>query len=209
MARNRENRNFNRWLATAIAMLLFSGMAWSTQKKTKPKDDKGNSDTSMPLMPLPTNDELDRDIGEMLGAWQVGDMEAMHKYYDDNASFVSGVYEPPIVGWQNYVTAYQKQRARIQGMQLIRRNTFIFTRAAMAWASYQWEFNAMMDNREVSARGQTTLVFSHTGEKWLIVHNHTSQICESGGPAQSPQPQGTPKQNPPPQNPPEGPKPEN
>lgn len=200
-----ERKHLRCWLSAGIAMLLLSGITWSAQKKTKPKKD--NTDTPMPLMPLPTNDELDRNIGEMLGAWQVGNIEAMHKYYDDSASFVSGAYEPPIVGWQNYVAAYQKQRARVQGMQLVRRNTFIFTRGDMAWASYQWEFNAMMDNRDVSARGQTSLVFSHMGDKWLIVHNHTSQICDLAAPVQSPQPQATPQQNPPAQNPPEAPKP--
>lgn len=189
-------------------MLLLSVTVCSAQRKTKPKkDSKDNSDAPMPLMPLPTNDELDRDIGEMLGAWQVGDAEGMHKYYDDGVSFVSGAYEPPVVGWQNYVAAYQKQRARVQGMQLIRRNTFIFTRGDMAWASYQWEFDAMMENRQVSARGQTTLVFSHTTNKWLIVHNHTSQICDVGGPVQNPQPQGAPGQSPPAQNPPQASKP--
>ena len=62
----------------------------------------------------------------MLGAFQLGDIETMHKYYADNATFVSGSYAPPVVGWQNYVPIYQSGMAGFQGIQLIRRNTYIF-----------------------------------------------------------------------------------
>jgi hypothetical protein len=34
-----------------------------------------------------------------------------------------------------------------------------------------------VDNGPMAARGQTTLVFALTNGKWLIVHNHTSEIC--------------------------------
>jgi ketosteroid isomerase-like protein len=167
-----------RWTLPLIIALAvsISPAAGQKQKKNKP-DTTDNSSTPMP--PAPTQDQLDLNIGEMLGAWQVGDVEAMHKYYADDATFTSGAFEPPIVGFQNYVAAYQKARSRFEGMQLIRKNTVVYFRSDFAWASYQWELLASLDGRPYSARGQTTLVFGKTGDKWLIVHNHTSQVCEA------------------------------
>jgi ketosteroid isomerase-like protein len=129
----------------------------------------------------------------MLGAFQVGNVEAMHKYYADNATFVSGSYEPPVVGWNNYVALYEKQKAAFQGMQLIRRNTFIFVHGDISWTSYQWQFDGMYSGRPFTARGQTTLVLNKVGGNWVIVHNHTSEICP-GQAASAPPPQQQPQQ---------------
>jgi uncharacterized protein (TIGR02246 family) len=162
------------------------------------KKNKNNppADSSVPMPPMPVPDELENVMGQMLGAWQVGDIEAMHKYYADDATFTSGAYEPPIVGWQNYVSSYQKQRERIQGMQFIRRNTVIRFRADFAWATYQWEMFATVDNKSMSAYGHTTLVFAKTADHWLIVHNHTSQVCDASAPAPPATPQPQPGQPP-------------
>jgi ketosteroid isomerase-like protein len=192
-------------LSAAIAILAISPAGRAGQKKKKPAADTDNSSdqSQAPVVPVSTFDEIDHDIGEMLGAFQVGDVEAMHKYYSDNATFVRGVYEPPLVGWQNYVAEYQRERAAFQGMQLIRRNTTVFTHGDVAWASYQWEFGATLNNgRSYVARGQTTLVLTKVGENWLIVHNHTSEIC----PMAAAPPAAT--QQPPPQQAPEGTAPE-
>jgi hypothetical protein len=123
----------------------------------------------------------------------------MHKYYADNATFVSGSYEPPVQGWNNYVALYEKQKAAFNGIQLIRRNTSIFVHQDVSWASYQWQFDSMFNGRPFTARGQTTLVLSKVGDNWLIVHNHTSEICpgqaQSAAPAQQ-QLQQQPQQQP-------------
>ena len=181
---------FTPWLAALLMILAIAPALSAAQKKNKKNTD--NSENPVPLPPLPTPQELDNSIGEMLGAWQIGDIDAMHKYYADDATFTSGAYEPPIVGWANYVVAYQKQRQRIQGMQFIRRNTSIFFRSDFAWASYQWEFDGTVDNKSMVARGQTTLIFAKTGDRWLIVHNHTSQICDASAPMPAVAPQPAP-----------------
>jgi ketosteroid isomerase-like protein len=165
-----------RFLAALIVLLLISSAAWAQKKqKNKPPDDN----TPMPAIPLPVADQIDNDIGEMLGAFQVGNIEAMHKHYAENATWVRGTYEPLLVGWPNYLAVYQQQRASFQGMQLIRRNTTIFNHGDMAWAAYQWEFLSVVEGKPFNARGHTTLVLMKVGENWLIVHNHTSQICET------------------------------
>jgi len=165
------------WIVVLVFCFLAAPATLRAQSQKKNKNQTPAEDTTPPPQ-LPTPDQLDTEIGEMLGAWQVGMVETMHKYYADDATFTSGAYEPPIIGWQNYVVAYQKQRARIQSLQFIRRNTNIFFRSDFAWATYQWEFDATVDNKPMVAHGQTTLVFAKTGDKWLIVHNHTSQICD-------------------------------
>ncbi|MGA8144386.1 MAG: nuclear transport factor 2 family protein [Candidatus Acidiferrales bacterium] len=161
--------------AALIAMLLLtSGAAWA-QKKPK---NKAADKSPMPTLPTPASDEIDREISEMLGQFQVGDVEGMHKYYSDNCVFVSGAYAPPIIGWQNYVVDYRRSLAAFQGMQLIRRNTDVFVHGDIAWASYQWEFLSNYQNKPYSAHGQTTLILQKAGDRWLIVHNHTSQVCD-------------------------------
>ncbi len=187
-------RHFIAWLTVVVLVVAVSAGTPAQQKKKK-GDNGDNSTPVPPTFPGPVPDQIDHDIGEMLGAFQVGDVEAMHKYYADNVTFVSGSYEPPVVGWQNYVALYQRQRAAFQGMQLIRRNTFIFVHQDVSWASYQWQFDSMLNGKPFTARGQTTLVLNKVGHNWLIVHNHTSEICpgQSTGAAQ-PQ-QQAPAQN--------------
>jgi ketosteroid isomerase-like protein len=123
-------------------------------------------------------DELDTDIGQMLAGLQVGNLELAHKYYADNAMFVSGSYGPPIVGFQNWAAGYERQRAQFAGMQIVRRNTVVFPHGDVAWATYQWELTGTLVSGEgYSAKGQTTLIFNRVGNAWLIVHNHTSVDC--------------------------------
>jgi len=185
-----------RCFAVLITFLLFSSAA-SAQKKKK---NQPVDTTPMPSIIMPVPDQIDRNIGEMLGAFQAGNIEAMHKYYSDSAVFVRSTYEPPVVGWQNYAAMVQQQRAAFQGgMGVIRRNTSIYFRGEVAWASYQWQFDSTYNGKPYSARGQTTLVFTKEGDNWLIVHNHTSQIFDAsmcGDQTQTQQAQPAP-QNPP------------
>ena len=162
----------------------------SAQKKKK-KDD--NPVAPPPGLQQPDEQKIDVAIGEMLGAWQLGDIEKLHARYADDVDVVNGTWAPPVVGWPNYLTSYQSQRARSQQVRLDRSNTLI--RVApdgnTAWASYQWEFTALVDGVPTSAFGHTTLVFEKRNGAWLIVHNHTSLVPQMGGPAAQP-PAATP-----------------
>jgi ketosteroid isomerase-like protein len=125
---------------------------------------------------VPTTDEqkIDITISEMLAAWQIGDVELLRKGYADDTMVVSGLYEPPVVGWANYANAYRQQRARMEQVRMERRNSFITLRGNVAWVSYQWEFAAIADGQPSTAQGHTTLILEKRGGRWLIVHNHTS-----------------------------------
>lgn len=187
-----------RSIALLAALLVICSGAWGQKKK---KDQPADT-TPMPKMPMSVPDQLDLNIGEMLGAFQVGNVEEMHKYYADNSVFVRGTYEPPLIGWQNYVPIYQQQRAAFGGFQLIRRDTNIILHGTdTAWATYLWEFDGMYQGRPYSARGHTSLVFTKVGDNWLIVFNHTSEICGAAAaqPQRPPQPAA---QNPPAPTPP-------
>jgi ketosteroid isomerase-like protein len=184
-----------RWLAAVLAAILIlavspNGSAGPQKNKNVKVKESSQADPNAPPMPAGSDaDQIERAIGEMLAGFQLGDAEMMHKHYSDSVTFVSGAYEPPIVGWQNYVPLYERQRAAFQGMQLIRRNTFVFPHGDVAWAMYQWEFDSMLNGRPYSLQGQTTLVFNKIGGNWLIVHNHTSEVVPASTPAQ---PQQTP-----------------
>lgn len=164
--------------ACLAAILIFAASASASdkQKNKKNNNDASTSSQPVPAPPKPDTDQIDQNIGEMLGAFQIGDIDMMHKYYADNVTFVSGDYGPPIVGWQNYATLYEHERSAFQGMQLIRRNTLIVTHGDTAWAMYQWEFDSSLNGQPYQLRGQTTLIFNKVGANWLIVHNHTSGI---------------------------------
>jgi ketosteroid isomerase-like protein len=184
-----------RALAGAAVILLVASGVWAQKnKKNQPA-----ADQPLPSMPMSATDEIEHDIGEMLAAQQLGNMELMHKYYSDSATFVSSDYGPPIVGWKNWAAGYERQKAAFQQMQIIRRNTFIYTHADVAWATYQWDFAAMLaTGKGYDARGQTTLVFNKVGNDWVIVHNHTAVDCSSLAPVEATPPAaaapGTPAQ---------------
>lgn len=132
---------------------------------------------------------IDYAISEMLGAWQLGDVERMHKDYADDVSIVNGVWAPPVFTWANYVPLYQAQRARMQQVRMDRSNTYIKLNGNFAWACYQWDFSGTVDGQPSAARGQTTLIFEKRNGHWLIVHNHTSvaPTVQPTGPANTPQ----------------------
>ena len=98
------------------------------------------------------------------------------------------------MGWANFARAYQAQRARMEGPpRLERSNTYTIVRGNVAWAVYQWAFNAVVDGKPTSARGHTTLVLEKRKDRWVIVHNHTSLVPEPTPPqpaAPKPTPSG-------------------
>ena len=175
-----------------VAMsLAFAGTA-SAQKKKK-KDDTQPTPPASVIASIPDERKIDNVIGEMLGAWQLGDIEKLHKNLADDVSVVAGTWTPPAIGWTNYLAAYQTQRARMLQVRLERSNTLIriAPSATVAWACYQWDFSAVVDGSPSAAEGQTTLILEKRGEVWIIVHNHTSlvQASQPAGPASAaPQP---------------------
>src|SRR5713226_10342819 len=82
-------------IAVALA-LVFSGGAALAQHK-QPKEPKGQMAESQ--VRLPDDQAIDLAISEMLAAWQMGDVEMLHKYYADDVTVVSGAWEPPLLGW--------------------------------------------------------------------------------------------------------------
>ena len=197
--RNKLGRTaFIRYFVTATLILAVSWAAGAAPNNQKKKKDQpaATTDQSTPIFTLPVPQQIDQAIGQMLGAFQLGDVELMHKSYADNATFVSGSYAPPVVGWQNYAPIYQRGMAGFQGIQLIRRNTYIFNEGNVAWAMYQWELIANFNGQPYSAEGQTTLIFNKVGDNWLIVHNHTSEIVPPAAPVQQSATPQQPGQNP-------------
>jgi len=179
----RSNHRAERCLGILLlcALCLTFTTSASAQKKKK-KDDQ-----SQPVPPpsvaanVPDEQKIDYVIGEFLGAWQVGDVEKMHKNVADDISVVAGTWTPPAVGWPNYLAAYNVQRARMQQVRLDRSNTLIRIAPSgqFAWACYQWDFSAVVDGTPMAAEGQATLVLEKKNEAWVIVHDHTSLVQAS------------------------------
>jgi ketosteroid isomerase-like protein len=181
------------FLATALSVTCVFPAA--AQKEKKQKKDKTPADTSKTLIPMSDEQQIDYMLSEMLGAWQLGDIEKLHKYYADDVSIVNGGWAAPILGWTNYLALYQGQLTRMQQVRMDRVNTYIKVSGTVGWACYQWDFEAVVDGQPAAARGQTTLVVEKRNNQWLIVHNHTSLVQSLTPPAPGSTPT-TPQQSP-------------
>lgn len=173
-------------VASAFGLFTLTASAQNKDKKNKKNPPVINNDSANPVVPMSDEQQIDYMISEWLGAWQLGDLEKLHKDTADDISVVSGIWTPPIFGWQSYLAVYQQQHARTQQIRLDRYNTYIKTHGDVGWACYQWEFAGSVDGQSMTAQGQTTLVMEKRGTRWVIVHNHTSITPPSNTPAQGP-----------------------
>ena len=183
MRRTSRTSQGRRLLSSVLSFLLIVGLtlalaanaAAQKKKKTEAPPPTPSDNTSA----MPDEQRIDYLISEMLGAWQVGDVDKLHKCIADDISVVNGFWAPPVIGWDNYLAQYKLQRARSQQVRLDRTNTLIRLSGKFAWASYQWDFSAVVDGQPDAAQGQTTLVFEKRGDAWVVVHNHTSLVQAS------------------------------
>jgi ketosteroid isomerase-like protein len=177
----------------AAALFLSSALPAAAQKeKKKKKDNTPPMDISNMPIPMPDEQQIDYILSEMLGAWQIGDVEKLHKDYADDVSIVNGSWAPPIIGWSNYLAVYQQQRARMQQVRMDRLNTYIKVSGTAAWACYQWDFAAVVDGEPTASQGHTTVVLEKRSNHWVIVHSHTS-LASAPQPAKPPaKPSDTP-----------------
>jgi ketosteroid isomerase-like protein len=165
---------------TAIRLVLCLGVLLpaATQAAAQQKDKKNKKDTpalsTTAIIPLPDEQQIDYVVSTMLGAWQVGDVEKLHQCYADDVTIVSATWNPPVIGWSNYLPLYQQQRARMQQLRMDRSNSFIKVNGNSGWATYQWDFSGTVDGQPSVSQGHTTLVMEKRNDKWVIVLNHTS-----------------------------------
>ena len=103
--------------ACAVIFLFTISPALAQKEKKKKKDSNPPADTHISL-PMPDEQQIDYKISEMLGAWQLGDVDRLHQDYAEDAVFVSGIWAPPVFGWANYFPLYQQQRARMQQVRM-------------------------------------------------------------------------------------------
>jgi ketosteroid isomerase-like protein len=155
----------------ALSLICVSPAAAQKKKKTEPPP---STDSSKMLVSLNDEQQIDYTLSEMLGAWQLGDVEKLHSDYADDVAMVNGSWAPPILGWTNYLAIYQQQRARMQQVRLDRFNTYIKVSGTVGWACYQWEFAGVVDGQPTESQGQTTVVLEKRNNHWVIVLNHTA-----------------------------------
>ena len=180
-------------LVSTLSLTCVSPAAAQKEKKKK-ADTSQSADSSKTLVPLNDEQQIDYTLSEMLGAWQLGDVEKLHKDYADDVVVVNGSWAPPIFGWNNYMAAYQQQRARMQQVRMDRSNTYIKVSGTVGWACYQWDFEAVVDGQPMQSQGQTSVVLEKRNNHWVIALNHTSltpkppQVAPVGPPSGQQQP---------------------
>ena len=182
-------------MSAASIVLTLSLMATpaAAQKNKDKKKDLAKTESPGDFKSLlPDSQAVEQTIGEALGYWQIGDVDSLHKYYSDDVVVVSGLWEPPIIGWPNYLKAYLAQRASATGPRMERSNTLIKVNGNSAWATYQFVYTAVIDGKGAQFHGHTSLVLNKQGDRWVIVLNHTSVVdsayANPAPPANSAQP---------------------
>ena len=161
-------------LVSALSLTCVSPAAAQKEKKKKKTDPAPSTDSSKMLVALTDEQQIDYTLSEILGAWQLGDIEKLHRDYADDVAIVNGTWAPPILGWTNYLAVYQQQRARMQQVRMDRSNTYIKVSGTVGWACYQWDFEAVVDGQQTASQGQTTVVLEKRDNHWVVVLNHTS-----------------------------------
>ena len=186
-------RGFRIWVVLALALMAVAIPAGAQKKdknKNAPNTDFGEDFKSS--MRTPDSQAIDLAIGEALGYWQIGEAESMHKYYAEDVVVVSGAWEAPVIGWDNFLKSYQAQRAQVIGTRMDRSNTVIKVYGNSAWATYQFVYAAQMEGKVVQFRGHTTLFLVKQADRWVITLNHSSvvdsSLPESAAPMDSAQP---------------------
>ena len=187
-------RNAVMFLLGGVFLVATISSAAPQKDKKKKKDEAQPTESSKTVTAMTDEQQIDYLLSEMLGAWQIGDVEKLHATYADDVSMVSGGWAPPVIGWANYSPLFQQTRARMQRVRMDRSNTFIRVNGNTGWACYQWDFSADVDGQAVQSRGQTTVVVVKRNNRWVIVHNHTS--LSPGGAQTSPANTTTPQQPP-------------
>ncbi len=133
--------------------------------------------------------EVEQTVKSMLLAWQTANLDEVAKYVAPDVTVVSGIYQPPIQGWQAYRIALQLQRENLREVTFEREHTQVTVKGKMAWVVYQWRFAAIQNGQPIGSLGHSTLILEKRGKKWLIVLNHTSVATmppPSAAPAQPP-----------------------
>lgn len=160
-------------LVSALSLTCVSPAAAQKERKKKP-DASQSADSSKMLVPLTDEQQIDYMLSEMLGAWQLGDVEKLHKDYADDVVVVNGSWAPPVFGWNNYLAIYLQQHARMERVRMDRSNTYIKVSGTVGWACYQWDFEAIVDGQPMQSQGQTSMVLEKRNNHWVIALNHTS-----------------------------------
>lgn len=164
----------------ALALLLLAAatpaLAQKNKDKKKQQDQTEASPDAKTMPPMTDTQAVDLAIGQSLGYWQIGDVDSLHKYYAEDVVVVTGDWSPPVIGWDNYVKAYQTQRARVTGGRMDRTNTYIKVDGNSAWATYQFYYVTSVDGKASESRGHTTMILNKRGDRWLIVLNHSSIV---------------------------------
>lgn len=172
-------RKYSSWrvCAAGLALALLCAAAPVSAQKNKNKKNQPADTSAAPVLPtLPVSDSqaVEQAIGEMLGYWQLGDTDSLRKYFADDVAVVSGKWEPPVVGWDNFLKSYQAQRAETQSARLERSNTLIKVNGNFAWATYQFAYSAVAEGKIIVFHGHTSLVLTKQGGRWVITLNHSS-----------------------------------
>jgi hypothetical protein len=77
-------------LVSALSLTCVAPAAAQKEKKKKKTDAAPSADNSKMLIPLSDEQQIDYTLSEMLGAWQLGDIEKLHKDYADDVAIVNG-----------------------------------------------------------------------------------------------------------------------
>src|SRR5260370_11285617 len=88
-ARGAMHKGFLLLVVSALALACVSPAAAQKEKKKK-TDATPSTDNPKMLIPLSDEQQIDYTLSDMLGAWQLGDVEKLRADYGDDVVVVNG-----------------------------------------------------------------------------------------------------------------------
>ena len=117
-------------------------------------------------------DEVKVTLVQMWAAIEAGDAERYATFvHPDFTQF--GESDPYLAqGKADEVRNMAAYLQRAKAVHTVMHNPIVTVRGNVAWITYYWSDDAMVDGKRVTSHGKSTRIFVKEQGKWLCIHGH-------------------------------------
>jgi len=135
------------------------------------------------VRPQDVQDEIRAEVDRFVATVNSGDPHALAVLYVDNPGVASLGDGQITSGWQSVADMLANLYAQVGPIDMSVDSVTVMELgddAAIAFFRYRWTFG--LDTRQ-SLTGAMTVVFLRTGDRWRVVHDHTSTLITDATPS--------------------------
>ncbi len=143
-------------------LLTFAFLASVASAQTRPATPNPSGDA----------DEVKASLVAMWAAIEAGDVERYATFvHEDFTQF--GETDPYLLaGKAREVRAMASYLARAKGVHTEMHNAQVTVRGTIAWLTYYWTDEGMVNGARVTSAGKSTRIFVKENGRWLCIHGH-------------------------------------